>query len=450
MKIIIMGAGKVGEVLCEDLSVENHDITLLEIDEDTLQDMMHKNDINTILGNGASYEIQKEAGVDTADVYIAVTDNDELNLIACVLAKSLGAKNTIARVRKPEYSNLSGVMRDNLGVTILLNPELQAAEKVARLISFPQANSFETFITKKAPIVELKVNEDSALVGKMLIEFRSVYKNLIVCAVNDKGEVFTPKGTYSIKPGVHLYVTGPYAELVKLFKDNGQYNSKINSILIIGGGLITRYILKVLSYTKIKFKVIEIDKKKAESLAAEFPDVEVINDDGTSMSTLIEQRAENYDAMIALTGIDEENIIISMVAQSMGIKKTLTKINRTELLELGDTVGLQSVITPKRVVADSIIQKVRALNNSTGSNVEALYTLADEKIEALQFRVMRESKITNKPIKELNIKDGNLIAYIYRKGEVIFPTGNDEILPHDRVILITRQERLTDIDEILL
>lgn len=321
MKIIIMGAGKVGEVLCEDLSIENHDITLLEIDEETLQDMMHKNDINAILGNGASYEIQKEAGVENSDVYIAVTDNDELNLIACVLAKSLGAKHTIARVRKPEYSNLSGVMRDNLGVNILLNPELQAAEKVARLISFPQANSFETFITKKAPIVELKVNDDSSLVGKMLIEFRNQYKNLIVCAVNDKGKVFIPRGNYSINPGVHIFVTGPYSELVKLFKDNGQYNSKINSILIIGGGLITRYILRVMSYTKIKFKVIEIDKKKAQSLAVEFPEVEVINDDGTSMSTLIEQRAQNYDAMIALTGIDEENIIISMVASSLGIKK---------------------------------------------------------------------------------------------------------------------------------
>lgn len=449
MNIIIMGAGKVGEVLCNDLSVEDHDITLIETDEYKLTDMMNNNDINAILGNGASYEIQQEAGVSNCDVFIAATDNDELNMIACVLAKSQGAKKTLARVRRHEYSTLSGLMRDSLGITRLLNPELQAAEKIARIISFPQATSYETFITKKAPIVELKVNKDSKLIGKMLAEFRKIYKNLIVCAVTDNGKVFIPGGNFSIKPDTHLYLTGPEEEIRKIFIENGQYNTKINSILIIGAGLITRYVLSIMKYSKIKFKVIEINKAKAESLSEDFPEVEVINDDGALLSTLREQRAENYDAIISLIGIDEENIIISMVAQNMGIKKTLTKINRTELLDLGDTVGLQSVIVPKRIVADSIIQRVRAMNNNTTSNLEALYTIADEQVEALQFRVREDCKLTLKPLKDLNIKDGNLIAYIYRNGDVIFPTGDDRIKTNDRVILITTQHKITDLNEIL-
>lgn len=450
MKIIIMGAGKVGRVLCCDLSKENHDITLIETDEYILQEMLDNYDINGIWGNGASYHIQTEAGVENADVFISVTDNDELNMIAGVLSKKLGAKKTIARVRKQEYSDLSGMMRETLGLTIIINPELQAAENIAQLISFPQALSYESFITKRAPIVEMRVSNNSSLIGKMLVEFRSIYKNLIVCGVLDENGVFIPGGNYSIKPGVHLFITGPHEELVKLFRDNGQDSSKIKSLIIIGGGLITRYILTVLKDENLKIKVFEINSEKAENLSVDFPGVEVINDDGTSLNTLIEQRAANYDALISLTGIDEENIIISMVAQSIGIKKTMTKINRTELLDLGDTVGLQSVITPKRIVADNIIQIVRALDNSQGSNVEALYTMADEKIEALQFRVKSGSKITENKIKDLNIKKGNLIAYIYRDGNVIFPSGNDQVKGHDRVILITLNERLNDLDEILL
>lgn len=449
MKIVIMGSGKVGQVLCEELSKEDHDITLIEVDKNVLEHMLDSHDINGILGNGASYDIQVEAGVENCDYFISVTADDELNMIACVLAKKVGAKKTIARVRKEEYSDLSNVMSEALGFTTILNPELQAAEYISQLISFPQALSYESFMTKKAPIVELRIDEDSDLVGKMLIEFRSIYKNVIVCGVLDKNGASIPTGMYSINPGVHLFVTGPHIELLKLFRDNGQENNKIKSLLIIGGGLITRYVLTVLRNEKINIKVIEIDREKAEKLSIDFPEVDIINDDGASLNTLVEQRASNYDALISMTGIDEENIIVSMVAQSIGIKKTMTKINRTELLDLGDSVGLQSVITPKRIVADNIVQKVRASNNIYGSNVEALYTMAEDQIEALQFKVKKDSKVTNKAIKDLNINEGNLIAYIYRKGNVIFPSGKDKIEVDDRVVLFTINKKLKDLDEIL-
>lgn len=449
MNIVIMGAGKVGQVLCNSLSREDHDITLIEVDSNKLEHMLNQYDINGILGNGASYEIQKEVGVDKADIFVAVTDDDELNMIASVLARSIGAEYTIARVRKDEYSHLSRIIRDSLGLSYVLNPELQTAEYIKQLISFPQAISYQSFTSSEAPIVELKVHENSRLVGKMLAQFRSIYKNLIICAVKNDQDIIIPKGDYSIDPGDHIYVTGPYDELIKLFRENGQEHKDISSILIVGGGLITRYILKVMQGTKTNIKVIEIDKEKAEELSTAFPYAEIIYDDGTSIDNLREQRANEYDAFFSLTGIDEENIIVSMIAKSLGIEKTVTKISRTELYEFGDAIGLDSVVTPKRIVADSILQKVRALVNSQGSQVQALYTLVENEIEALQFVVVGDSRLLEKPIKDLPIKEGNLIAYIFRNGKILFPSGNDVIEEDDRVLIITQNPKLDDLDDIL-
>ncbi|MDY6066019.1 MAG: Trk system potassium transporter TrkA [Finegoldia sp.] len=449
MKIVIMGAGKVGQVICSDLSKEDHDITLIEKNNERLEEMLNEFDINGILGNGASYEIQKEVGVDTCDIFVAVTDDDELNMISCVLARSIGAKHTLARVRKQEYSSWAKIIGESLGLSYLLNPELQTAEYIKRLISFPQAISYQKFMSSKAPIVEMKVSEDSDFIGKKVADFRSLYPDLIVCAVEDEDDIFIPKGDHFIKEGNHIFVTGPTPELIKLFHENGQNERSIKSILIIGGGLITRYLLKLLEKTKIKIKVFEINKKKAEDLSLTFPNVEVINDDGTSIKNLKEQRAKDFDAFFALTGIDEENIIVSMIAKKLGIEKILTKISRTELYPFVDLIGLDSIVTPKRIVADSILQKVRALINSDGSSVEALYTLAESRIEALQFKVKEGSRITESMIKDLPIADGNLIAYIVRKGEILFPTGYDQILPNDRVLIISQNQKLDELDDIL-
>lgn len=449
MNIIIMGAGKVGQVLCNDLSLEDHNITLIEKNANKLDQMLNDHDINGILGNGADVNIQLEAGIENADIFVAVTNDDELNMIASVLAKSLGAKHILARVRKEEYSHLSKIIRESLGISYILNPELQTAEYVKRLINFPQAISYESFTTNKAPIVQIKVENNSNLVGKMLVQFRNEYKNLIVCAATKGNEVFIPKGDFAISPGVHLFVTGPFEEMKKLFKENGQDDTKINSIFIVGGGLITRYMLSLLNNSKIKIKVMELNREKAEYLSERFPKVEVINDDGTSIQNLKEQRADKYDAFFALTGIDEENIIVSMIGRNLGIKKILTKISRTELYEFGDMVGLDSIVTPKRIVADSILQKVRAWIDSEGSDVEALYTLVDNQILALQFLVKSKSKLTNNKIKDLPIKEGNLIAYIIRNGQVVFPSGNDEIMINDRVLIITQNNKISELDEIL-
>lgn len=452
MKIVIMGAGKVGKVLCRDLAAENHEITLIEKDSKIYQMMINQYDIMAYQGNGASYEKQIEAGVGDADIFISLTENDELNMIAAVLAKKLGATKTGARVRNQDYSDLSDLMRTSLDINLFINPELEAAHKCMQLIEFPLADSFESFANNKPPIVELRVNPDFNLVGKSMIDFRSMYKNLIVCCVMKNGEIFIPKGNFIIEENTQLFVTGPMSELIKLYKDNGQQQSKIRSLFIIGGGLLAQYVIKLFekSKSKVTIKLLEVDRAKAKMLSEKFPHVEVVEADGTDINNLHEQRAANYDALLAVTGIDEENIIISMVAKSLGVKKTLTKINRTELLDIVDSVGLQSIITPKRITADTILQYVRALSNSQGSNVEALYSIAHDQVEALQFRVKEGSKVTMKPLYELKLKKNILIAYIYRNNHVIFPTGNDQLKPHDRVIVISHKEYLNDLDEIVL
>ena len=450
MKIVIMGAGKVGKVLCRDLAEENHEITLIEKDAKTFQAVLNQYDITGVLGNGASYDTQMEAGVNTADIFIALTDNDELNMIASVLAKKLGAVKTGARVRNQDYSDLSDLMRTSLDINLFINPELEAARKCMQLIEFPLADSFESFANNKPPIVELKVSAGSNLGGKSLIDFRSSYKNLIVCCVMKNGEIIIPKGNFIIEANDHLFVTGPMSELVKLYKDNGQQESKIRSLFIIGGGLLAQYVIKLFEKSNVTIKILELNHDKAKLLSRQFPKIEVIEADGTDINNLREQGAANYDAVLALTGIDEENIIISMIAKSLGVKKTLTKINRTEVIDIVEPIGLQSVITPKRIIADTILQYVRAFFNSQGSNVEALYTIAHDQVEALQFRVKEGSKATLKPLRELKIKKDVLIAYIYRKHQTIFPTGNDRLMPHDRVIVISYNGYLSDLDEIVL
>ena len=449
MNILILGAGKVGQVLCHDLSLDNHDITLLEQDEERFQNVLNEVDITGVLGNGASYEVQIEAGVEDCDVFLAVTENDELNMIAAVLAKRLGAKNTVARVRNPDYADLSDLMRESLGVNLFINPELQAAQSCVELIEFPLANSIETFNQAQAPIVEMKIETGFQYIGRSIASFRSNYSNLIVCTIVHKNEVLIPTGEHRLCEGDHLFVTGPLLELVRLYKENGQQNEKISSLFIVGGGRITHYIAKILAESKVRIKVLEIDEHVAHQLSQDYPKIEVVHADGSHLSTLKEQGAHHYDALLSLTGMDEENIIISMVAKSLGVKKRLTKINRTELLEIVDSVGLQSIITPKRLIADKIVQYVRALENSQGSSVEALYTIANDQVEALQFKVVNGSLVTKNSIRDLDIKPGVLIAYIVRGQQIIFPTGNDRLQPGDRVIVICHQHHLHDIDEIL-
>ncbi|NLY72073.1 MAG: Trk system potassium transporter TrkA [Tissierellia bacterium] len=448
MKVIIVGGGKVGELLAKDLSDEA-DVLLIEEQPEILENLIDEVDITGFVGSGSSYPLLKEAGVATCDVFIAVTQMDELNLISGIMASKLGAKYTICRVRTPENYNSFSYLGESLGIHKLINPELEAAKKIVTELEFPFALNVDSYENNLVNMVKVSIDADSSLAGLNLHSFRQIYKSLLVCIIERGREVIIPRGDGVIKPGDHIHVTGRPEDLEKFYNSVGAKHSRVGSCLIIGGGRITHYLLSMLRQTKMKIKVIEKDKGNAELLAGDFPWVTVINADGSEKEILDREGISNYEAVVSLTGMDEENIIISMYASKSGVKKNITKVNRTAIINYLGDIGLMSIITPKRIIANRITRFVRAIENSKGSNVEALYKLSEDRVESLQFGVGSGCRVLGKAIKDLPIKDSLLIVYIIRDGVAIFPTGDDFIKEGDKVIVITTREGFSDLDDIL-
>ncbi|MCI6153445.1 Trk system potassium transporter TrkA [Fusobacterium perfoetens] len=450
MKIIIVGAGKVGELLCNDLSNEGNDITLIETDSKILDKVLSYNDIMGIVGNGTDCEILKEAYIENTDIFIAVTQSDEINIISSIMAKKLGAKYTIARVRNPLYFSQMKFMSESLGIDRLLNPEAEAAFFISKNLEFPNALNVETFAKNKVTMVEFLVQKESYIDGIKLKDFKhNHFSNILVCIVQRGQEVFIPTGNFILKSGDKIYITGNPNDIQEFSKSLGNNDEKIKSVMIIGGGKITHYLIKILLEKKINVKVIEANSEKAKILSETFEDATIIHGDGTDNELLEEENFRNYDALISLTGIDEENIILSLYANKVGIKKTITKINGISLFNVLELVGLQSIITPKKIVADHIIKIVRSLISSQEENIETLYRIAENKVEAIEFKVPKTSMIINVPLKKLDIKENLLILYIIRNNKVIFPKGDDVILPEDKIIIITTEKYLNDVNKIL-
>lgn len=449
MKIVIVGGGKIGEFLCRDLSSDANDIVIIEKNPEVLDYILSNNDIMGIVGNGASYPILMEAGMEDTDVFIAVTPTDELNIIAASMAKKLGASYTIARVRNPEYSQYMEFVRGSLGIDLMLNPEYEAAVGVSWNLKYPSAINVESFSRNRAYMIELLVKQNSVLNGLKLADIRSRFKKqVLICIVERGEEVYIPDGNFVLKAGDKIHVTGVSDALSEFYHIVGEKKNAIRSLFIIGGGRMTYYLLKILQNQSLKTKVIEINRDKARQLSEEFPDVIFINDDGTSRETLEEENFRSYDSMISLTGIDEENLIMSMYAEKVGIPKSMAKINRVELLDIVDPEGTFSVIVPKQIAADIITRVVRSLSQSRSSNMLTLFRLVDNRVEAAEFAVSKKSKIIDIPLKDLDTKQDTLIAYIARRNQIIFPGGNDCIKAGDHVMLISKTP-LEDVDEIL-
>ncbi len=451
MKIVIVGAGKIGELLCRDLSTEGNDITLIEQDAKVLDKVLSISDIMGIVGNGANREVLGDAGVHDADIFIAVTTNDEINLISSVMAKKMGAKYTIARVRNPEYSEQMQFMKESLGIDIMLNPEAEAADFIRKNLEYPNALNIDSFANNKVNLVEILVEKDSFLHNLKLIDFKQKYfKNLLVCIVQRGPEIYIPTGNFVLQKEDRIYVTGAHADLAEFYKSLGHSDERIKSVFIIGGGRITHYLADILLKKKMKLKIVEINEERAKELSEIYEEAEIINGNGIDMDLLEEENFSSYDACVSLTGIDEENIIISMFADKMGIKKTITKINRTSLLNVLDLVGLQSILTPKKIIADYIVKIVRSFAGSQGeNNIQNLYRIADNRVEAIEFSVGEFSCVAGIPLKDLHIKDNVLIPYIIRENKLIIPGGLDVIKPFDTVIIVTTQQYLDDIDKII-
>ena len=450
MRIVIAGGGKVGTSLCQMLNTEEHDVVLIELDPLQLEDLSSRMDILGILGSASSYEVQVEAGVQEADAFVSVTPHDELNLIACTIAKSLGVRYTVARVTNPEYSTRMSMMYEILGISQLLNPSLLAAQELARMIQFPTALSVESLAGNYFYLVEVEVPQGNRLIGKDLIAFRKEIPDVLVCAIDRQDSVFIPRGPTILEAGDRLFLTGTRRSLRQVYRILASDHDELRSILIIGGGKITYYLLRQIASLKLRIKVIERDPVMAAQLAEEFPQVQVILGDGTNQDLLEEQRIAHYDCTIALTGVDEENILISLFGIDQGVPRNITKVNRLRLLQLIREVRLQTVITPYSIMSTEILRGVRAMRGTRGSELEALYRIAEGQVEALEFLVVPHARVSDTPIMALRIQPGVLIAAIVRAGEVIFPTGHDMIRSGDRVFVVTTNPGYDEIEDILL
>lgn len=451
MKIIVLGAGKVGKTLIKHMSNEDHDIIVVDQNATKVEEVVNQFDVIGVVGNGGSYDILMEAGAQDANLIICVTTSDELNILAGLMAKKMGTKHTIAHVRNPDYSSQRDFMRNQLGFSMIVNPELEAASEIRRVLSFPSAVKVDTFSRGKVELAEFFVEDHSRLNGVELSQLHKITKtNILVCAVSHNEDVIIPDGNYVIKPGDHLYITGTHRDLSRFCLDIGVITTRIKNVIIVGGGKIAYYLSKQLSTQGIKVKIIEKDKNRCQVLAEKLPYVTIIHGDGSDDELLNEEGIENTDAVLALTGLDEENIVLSLSAKSLYHKKTIAKVTRMNYAGLSDVLKVDSIVAPKKIVASQIIRYVRAkMNKDNDSSVKTLYKIVDGEVEAIEFKVTEQFKYLHKTLNEMKIKEHVLVAAIIRENEVIVPKGNTTMELNDYVIIVSRGEIMKSLNDIL-
>jgi len=450
MRIVIVGDGKVGFALAQRLSQESHNVTVIDNNANALQNALDRLDVICVHGNGATYAGQQEAGVDKAHLLIAATSSDEVNMLCCIVAKKMGAANTIARIRNPEYVPLLSTMRDELKLSMAINPEHAAANEISLALAFPSALKVDTFVKGRAQLVEVRIGENSPLQDQVLSGFHQKFKvNALICAVQRDGQVYIPTGDFVLKMGDRITVAAAPSDISAFFRTLGVLKTPVRNVMLVGGGHIAYYLTRMLLDVGMQVKIIEIDEKRCLELSNAFPEAIIIHGDGTAQDVLDEEGIASMDAFVALTGIDEENIVISMYARSVSIEKVITKIDRLTYLEVFDTLGIDSVISPKYITADQIVRYVRAMRNSMGSNVETLSRIVDNKVEALEFNVRENIDFLNVPIKNLKLKRNLLIACIIRHNRFIVPHGDDWIELGDAVIVVTTNNQFNDLSDIV-
>ena len=450
MNIVIVGGGTVGAEICERLAPEKHNITLIDTDEITLSELSNKYDLFGIVGNGAELSVLKKADLDKADLLVAVTSNDEINILCCATGKKLGVDNTIARVRNPEYSEMIEFMREEFDLSLTINPELALAKEIYRTLKFPSANRIDTFCKGRVEIAELVVPANSPICNKSLFEIRSsLNMRFIVCAVLRKNEAHIPTGNFVIEAGDTVCVTLPDEDISKFFKAIGVYKHPVRNILVVGAGRTTYYLEALLKSGKISSTIVDKNKAACVELAEEYSST-VVCDNPTKQEVLLEEGLACADAFLALSEDDEDNAIVSMYAKKQSAAKIVTMIKSSSYVELFKGLGLDGIVSPKSSTASLILKYVRSLANVKGSEIENLYKLMNGKVEALEFLIKEEIKgLTDIPLKSLKLENGILLACIVRNGNVIIPTGNDAIMVGDTAILVTTSSQIKEIREIL-
>ena len=451
MKIIIVGCGKVGTTLAEQLNRENHDITLIDCDSEALQSISDSTDVMSVTGNGAVYQVQMEAGIKEADLLIATTNSDELNMLCCLIAKKAGNCHTIARIRNPEYSAEINYIREELNLSLAINPELAAAREIARLLRFPNAIKIELFAKGRIELLKFLIPKDSILDRMKVMDVVSRLKsNVLICAVERGDDVVIPDGNFEMRGGDKISFIAPHAECADFFRKAGIENNTVNSAMFVGGGKLTVYLAKALADSKMKIKIIEQDEERCRILSEILPHAMIIHGDGSDQKLLLEEGIRQTEAFASLTGFDEENILLSLYAASQSKAKLVTKVNKIAFENVINALNLGSVIYPKMLTADIILQYVRAMQNSMGSNIETLYKIVADKAEALEFRVRGDSPVLGIPLEKLKTRNNLLVACINRNGRIIMPRGKDTLEAGDTVIIVTTHTGLNDLKDILM
>ena len=452
MKIILVGCGKIGVALISTLVAEGHDLVVMDSRADVLAELTNQYDVMCMVGNGADCEALQEAGIAKAELFIAVTGSDELNMLMCFLAKRLGAGHTIARIRNPQYNDKSlGFLRQQLDLSMSVNPELLAAQEMLHILKLPAASKVESFSRRSFEMVELRLKEDSPLLGQRLMDLRNRFQaKFLICVVQRENEVIIPRGDFILHASDRIGLTADRTELWKLLKATGLAKRQARNVTLMGGSRIAFYLAKMLLASGTNVTLIDTDRAICHKFSDMLPGIRVYCGDGTQQELLQEAGLLDQNAFVTLTGMDEENILVAYYARSQKVSQVITKVNRDEMARMAEQMGLESVISPKDIVVNVVLRYVRALESSMGSSIENLYQLMEGRAEALEFIVRSETDYTGIPLKDLRLKKNILIGGILRDRKAIIPAGNDVILPGDRVVVIASQHRLNTLAEILL
>ena len=450
LNIIIVGCGKIGQNLAEQLGAEGNNITVVDVSREKVEEVSTRLDVMGVVGNGAIHATQQEAGIEHADLLIAVTGSDELNLLCCIVAKKSGNCHVIARVKQPEYSTEAAYLKDELGLAMVINPQYAAAEEILRVLRFPSAMKIDTFAGGRVELVKFRLPENSPLVGlsvrEMSMQLRS---DVLICTVERAKEAFIAKGDLVFEGKDVISLVASPKSAAEFFTKIGYRTHSVRDVIIAGGGKTGHYLCEMLLQDGIAVKVIEKNPKVCDDLCAQFPSAIVIHGDAGDREILTEEGLENAGAFVALTNLDEENILLSLFAKRVGRGKLVTKINRTDFSDLVDHLDLDSIIYPKNIASDVIVRYIRAMKNTIGSNVETLYNVIQGKVEASEFIVKEGSPITGKPLSKLAFRKNVLIASILRGDKVIIPRGHDTIEQGDRVVIVSELMALHDISDVL-
>lgn len=451
MKILIVGCGKVGRNIAEELIQEGHNIVLVDSDSSIVQEVSNSLDVLGVIGDAASLDTLKEADVENSDVLLAVTSSDEINMLCCLFSRKVNPKiKTIARVRNPIYSKEITYIKDDLGLTLIINPEMATAREMARLLRFPQAMEVQHFSRGRVELTSFVVPDDNTIANKKVMDIAKIFNfSILFVGVERNDEVIVPHGDTIILPEDKVSIIGKPSEVTAFFSYIGLLQNPIKSVMICGGSTIAYYLASMLIKSKIDVKIIESNKEKCEQLADLLPEATIINGDATDHSLLVEEGVDLVDAFISLTNVDEENLMLSLFAQNSTEAKVITKVNHIELDSVMNKLDVGSLVYPKYITADNIITYVRGLSNAKSSNITALYRILDNKAEAMTFKIVKESELTAKKLMDLKIIDDLLVCAIIREDDVIIPSGQDQICVGDIVLIATTNKGIDTIEEIV-